>query len=189
MGRLNELGVFHGTDKSSLYHNYLDWYEKKIKEFFKTPPQVIVEIGVKDGASLRMWRDYFPGSLIIGIDITNPLKIEGVKCYQFDATNNDEWEKIFSCFDFIPLIVEDASHITSHQMKTWNIIRQRWFSNNNSMFIMEDIHTSFIKSYIDTEQTTYEYLLQKSKSNGGVEFYQRDKNVFHDSMTGIITSI
>ena len=101
----------------------MDWYEKKIKEFFKTPPQVIVEIGVKDGSSLRMWRDYFPGSLIIGIDITNPMKIEGVKCYQFDATNNDEWEEIFSCFDFIPLIVEDA--FVSVEVKSFFNVERR----------------------------------------------------------------
>src|SRR5580704_12849542 len=65
---LNALGVMHGTDKSSLYHDYLPLYESFLAPIRYTPVRVL-EIGVGGGASLRMWADYFEDPTIIGLDV------------------------------------------------------------------------------------------------------------------------
>src|SRR6266404_1855624 len=65
MMALDEIGVKHGTDKSSLNHHYLSLYELLFRDFIN--PRIL-EIGVQFGNSLRTWREYFPGSKIIGID-------------------------------------------------------------------------------------------------------------------------
>lgn len=144
----------------------------------------MVEVGIKDGASLKMWRDYFPDSIVIGIDIENKKMIEGVKTYHFDATKPYNWFNNFSTISYFGLFIDDGSHITSQQMYTWEIIRDDFFEKDKSIFIMEDIHTSFIPHFVDTEVTTYEYL--KNIKGYEVEFFQKDKEVFHDSMTAII---
>lgn len=58
---MNELDVFaikYGTDKSSLQHNYTDIYYRFLNV---DRPNIknVLEIGVYQGNSLRMWRDFF----------------------------------------------------------------------------------------------------------------------------------
>ena len=56
---LDEIGIETGTDKSSMHHGYLDFYEM----FFETlrdKPVRILEIGVLGGASVMMWEEILP---------------------------------------------------------------------------------------------------------------------------------
>jgi len=69
--KLQKIGNQYLTDKARhKYKNvtYLEIYEK----FFKHKRETVknfVEISVVNGASLRMWKDYFPNANIYGIDI------------------------------------------------------------------------------------------------------------------------
>jgi hypothetical protein len=56
--KLKEIGEKYGTDK--VEHDYLDFYEKEL------PKQVgkLLEIGVLNGASLRMWKEYYTEAAI-----------------------------------------------------------------------------------------------------------------------------
>ena len=64
---LNECGILHGTDKSSLGHGYLRQYERLFGHL-RNEPINILEIGVGGGESIRMWSEYFPRSVVVGID-------------------------------------------------------------------------------------------------------------------------
>ena len=72
LGILDELGILHGTDKGSLGHGYLGHYERILGPL-RDEPITILEIGVSDGASLRMWADYFTRATIVGVDINEVL--------------------------------------------------------------------------------------------------------------------
>ncbi|HQT68764.1 MAG TPA: hypothetical protein PLC74_14290, partial [Acetobacteraceae bacterium] len=56
---LDDIGMAHGTDKSSIYHNYLNFYEIFFKPFRQIELKIL-EIGVLNGASLKTWEQYFP---------------------------------------------------------------------------------------------------------------------------------
>ena len=74
--RLQEIGLKTGTDKSAhTYKNisYLDIYERYFNKI-KNDVKVFVEIGIFNGKSLKMWKEYFPNAIIYGIDI-NPINI------------------------------------------------------------------------------------------------------------------
>ena len=73
---LDELGKKYGLDKSSLLHGYLDEYERFLAPIREQELRVM-EIGVLEGASLSMWKEYFPNTRLIGVD-TNP------SCRQFE---------------------------------------------------------------------------------------------------------
>jgi hypothetical protein len=58
MGILNDLGLKYGTDKSSSSHGYLDIYERHFCQM-KDEPIRVLEIGIFNGSSLKMWEEYF----------------------------------------------------------------------------------------------------------------------------------
>ena len=63
---VEKLGDAVGTDKT--VHRYLLHYEVRF-ESRRNEEIALLEIGVMRGASLRMWRDYFPRGAIDGIDV------------------------------------------------------------------------------------------------------------------------
>ena len=103
------------SDKFSDSHDYVpavyDKYFLDIKETAKT----ILEVGIKDGASLLLWNDYFTNAKVIGIDINS--------CKQFDKPEN-QFNGIFciigdayspKVMDMIPydldVAIDDGSHM------------------------------------------------------------------------------
>jgi hypothetical protein len=66
MSELTILANKYGSDKGTVYgdkHNFTETYEKYFKSF-KDKKINILEIGVNDGSSLKMWYDYFPNATI-----------------------------------------------------------------------------------------------------------------------------
>ena len=57
------------------YLHYFDVYEKHLKRFVGQS-FCMIEIGVNQGGSLFMWREYFgKGVRIVGIDLMTPLDL------------------------------------------------------------------------------------------------------------------
>lgn len=54
-----------GTDKASAVHGYAEAYERLLRDL---SVRRMVEIGVAEGASLRMWETIYPEAIIIGVD-------------------------------------------------------------------------------------------------------------------------
>jgi hypothetical protein len=104
---LNELGVEHKTDKSTITHCYLNNYAKYF-ESWRDKEFVLLEIGVASGASIRMWREYFPKAKVYGIDNNPDCAGEGIFIgSQIDAAFLDEvLEKIGTP----SIIIDDGSH-------------------------------------------------------------------------------
>lgn len=142
---LNELGVKHKTDKSTLYHCFLDFYEN---EFKGKDIKRILEIGIMDGASLKMWREYFPEAYIVGVDIRPTNPVEGVLSLVGDATD----EKFISTLGNFDLIIDDGSHMTADQIKTYELLKPH--VNSGGIYIVEDVHTSFRPNYVNSQKAT-----------------------------------
>jgi hypothetical protein len=56
---LDEVGLKHGTDKSSDGHNHLTFYGNFFLPLRESGIRIL-EIGVLRGASVRTWEEYFP---------------------------------------------------------------------------------------------------------------------------------
>ena len=167
---LQEIGLKHNTDKAT-YHKFCDFYERELQGKEITS---ILEIGVKDGASLRMWKEFYPHAEVIGVDITRPLKIKGCTVIRADGTKPIEQLK-GKIFD---LIIDDGSHLVSHQIVSFLLYKNSF----NVAYIVEDLHTSFLQEYIDQTMTAYEWF----NLYAPIKIYQRDTGIYHDSVTGII---
>jgi hypothetical protein len=137
MGRLHDIGIRHGTDKATA-HKYLDFYEQHIGS-----PRTILEFGVLNGASLRMWRDAFPDASVIGFDTNPTVNPEGTHVLKGDATDKNNWLRLWQPkFD---LIIDDASHMVADQIAAFNL----WWPcvNDGGHYIIEDIHTMHYDHY------------------------------------------
>lgn len=167
---LDEIGVKCKTDKSSLFHNYLSFYERMLPD--RDFSGCLLEIGVMDGASLRMWREYYPEAKIIGLDIDRKEPIKGCEVWCCDATN---WPQMLAAgvdLHTYGVIVDDGSHSTFDQQRTLELL---WpFLEAGGVYVMEDLHTSFRESHVDSERTTVEVLM----GEGGWTFFGDPKESY-----------
>lgn len=112
--RLHELAAAYGTDK--LQHGYLDFYAKHLPD----KPTKILEIGVKEGASIRMWRQYFPEAEIHGLDLFMEYPIPEIDGVIFHQGNQCDWLLLEQLrkenFD---VIIDDGSHNSRDQLMTF----------------------------------------------------------------------
>jgi hypothetical protein len=137
---LCELALKYGTDK---YPWYTPFYDSLLRDRRDSVRRVL-EIGIgtieamshvpdyKPGASLRMWRDYFPNAEIQGIDVDERVLFSedrittGLSVAIEDNT---------SPFD---LIVDDASHLERHQIHSVNSFIP--FVQPDGFYIIEDVN-------------------------------------------------
>lgn len=130
---LNDLAIKFNTDKSSLKHNYCPFYEATLPK----NPRKLLEIGVLSGASIRMWKEYFPNTEVHGLDLfTDGVPdIEGVVWHK--GSQMDEHLLYHIRYNIKPeIIIEDASHnCIAHWVTLYNLI------GCCDMYIIEDLFT------------------------------------------------
>lgn len=104
-----------GTDKSWA-HQYIHVYES-LFEPIRSNVRNVLEIGVLDGGSLRMWRDYFSKAHVFGIDIDD--NIDGMQGEErITVIFGDAYtSEALSGFDLkFDVIVDDGPHTLETQM-------------------------------------------------------------------------
>lgn len=145
---LEILGRREVTDKSYYGHNYLDKYEYFLKTF-KDREFTLLELGVFDGASERMWKDYFPKAQIIGVDIDPRCKEYEEERIWIDIADLGKPEELKRLREYRPaIIIDDASHLWSHQINAMLLLFKALPSGG--VYIIEDMETSAnIEQYPD----------------------------------------
>lgn len=136
--KLYDLGIKYNTDKA-YNHNFCDFYENNLNKNISK----LWEIGILDGASLRMWSAYYPLAEITGFDIEDKSELkfnENVNVKILDQGNKEQLEKLANENSDIDIIVDDGSHIIKHQILTFEILFNTLKSGGQ--YIIEDLHTS-----------------------------------------------
>lgn len=182
MGTLNDIGLKLNADKSTRLHNYLDFYQEHLpgRDFNGR----LLEIGVMDGLSMRMWREYYPNAEIVGIDIKDmdhmhnhywrvPESVQLVRC---DGTDPEQTKKLGK-FD---VIIDDGSHYWGDQQKSFETLYYGQL-NEGGVYVLEDLWTSYIHYYADAEVHTVEYL-ERLESQGMEMTFFRHK---HENGNGL----
>lgn len=175
MGLLNDIGLKHDADKSSRLHHYLDFYQKHLpgRDFSGR----LLEIGVMDGLSMKMWAEYYPNAEIVGIDIKPDMASymhnsdwqvpESVKLITADATAPLQLKPLGK-FD---IIIDDGSHYMSHQQRSFELLYYSQL-NKGGIYIIEDLWTSYIDFYQDAPLTTLEYLKKLEKKGFKMTYFK-----------------
>lgn len=147
---LTTLAGKHGTDKGMSLHGYSEVYEYFLYPL-KNSASRIFEIGVLEGASLRMWRDYFPKASIHGIDIADTSRYDGerLKTYIADQGNRQQLQTVMDASggDF-DVIVDDGGHSMDLQQVSLGFLFP--YVKSGGYYILEDVHTSIYARYKDS---------------------------------------
>lgn len=124
---------FPDSDKGTV-HNYMDFYEQTLAPYRNTT-NCVMEIGVKEGGSIRMWSEYYPHAEIIGVDIVDPPgEYPEATIIVGDATNPATFEHL----DNFDVIIDDGSHRLKDQLATFHLLWPKL--NPNGVYLIEDIH-------------------------------------------------
>lgn len=168
LDELHKIGARHGTDKSDGNHthcgeSYLHIYEKYLNEYREKKINFL-ELGVKGGQSLRMWKEYFANGNIYGVDFNPDCKkhqqdrIEVQICGQ-DDEKLVELSKEIGGFD---IILDDASHINSLCVSSFDLLFP--ILKKGGLYIMEDLGNSYLD--LSNSNIYWDGELRKNASNG-----------------------
>ena len=146
--RLTLLGEFYGTDKSTI-HKYTDIYEKYFNNYINP---IILEIGVYQGASIKMMNDYYYNKCkIVAFDRGDQLEFKNyfanVIMIRGDQSIRDDLKKVTPEGPF-DIIIDDGSHLIEHQLISFATLFP--LLKEDGIYIIEDLHTSH-------ESITYHY--------------------------------
>lgn len=128
--------------------HYFDVYDYHFSPFRNKPVRVL-EIGIFQGGSLQMWKEYF-GSLaqIVGIDI-NP------QCKQFEEENihiyiGDQADKVFlrqlvAAEEAFDIIIDDGGHAMNQLRISFDALFPAL--KPGGIYLAEDLHTCYMPEY------------------------------------------
>ncbi len=121
--QLDDIGVRQGTDLSSLVWDYLRSWERFLAPL-RDQHFDLLQIGVRTGASLRMWREWFPEARLVGLDprriILDPA-IADCTIVQGNQTDLGALQPLLRDYRF-RLIVDDGSHHSDDQVQTFQLL-------------------------------------------------------------------
>jgi demethylmacrocin O-methyltransferase len=145
---LNKLALIYGSDKWG-GHFYTTHYHEHFHKL-RNKKLRILEIGVGGyesphfgGESLRMWKRYFPQSMIYSIDIydKSALQEKRIRIFQGDQANEAFLRKICEEAGPFDIIIDDGSHIVSHVLTSFKTLFP--LMKEDGIYAIEDIQTSY----------------------------------------------
>lgn len=164
------------SDKNKL--GYTPLYEERFADFADTA-QAVLEIGVRKGDSIKMWREYFTQATIYGFDwgwprqgnlthIEKLNEIEGVNVVAGDQSSLEDINLLLAECSSFDIIIEDGSHMMDHQQLNFAWLFEAL--KPGGWYVIEDIHTSFrgAKYGVNTTESNTTYKMFTDFKRTGV---------------------
>jgi Methyltransferase domain len=128
--------------------NYFSVYEQLFNKYIGKPI-VFVEIGVLNGGSLFMWRDYFgKDARIIGVDLnpaTKKWEAHGFEIFIGSQSDPSFWEEFFQKVGDVDVILDDGGHTNEQQIVT--SVATFGHIRDGGLLVVEDTHASYYTEF------------------------------------------
>lgn len=130
------------------HSTYFQVYEELLAPY-RNKNITFVEVGVLNGGSLFMWRDFFgPEVRIIGVDF-NPLakrwEQDGFEIYIGSQSDPNFWREFFDSVGMVDILLDDGGHTNEQQIVTTHEAIP--FIKDGGLLMVEDVHTSYFKDF------------------------------------------
>ena len=196
---LNPLRHFFDTQPHRIIHkwdHYFDIYHTYFKKFRKSGQHIhMLEVGVSEGGSIEMWRDYFGPDrcTIYGIDITPSCKrmetmYPNVKIFIGDQSNKDFLKSVINQIPPLDIILDDGGHTMTQQIVTFETMYSH--IKPGGVYMCEDLHTSYWNEFgggFKRAGTFIEYI--KDYIDKLNSYHSRQPNLKVDSFTKTMDSL
>lgn len=150
---LCELAFKYGTDKCpQIFHTYTPVYYELLKDL---NPKKVLELGIGTsytmrhvtgylpGASLRMWRDFFPNAQVYGVDISKESMFEEdrITTFLMDTRSEEDMTRLIKTIGSdIDLVVDDGPHDSTSQINTARMLLPQL--KEGVIYIIEDVKSA-----------------------------------------------
>jgi cephalosporin hydroxylase len=130
------------------WRHYFDIYHRHFAAF-RDQPLTMIEIGIFNGGSLRMWRDYLgPQATIVGVDV-NPDCVRfaepGIEIVIGDQADRSFLRSLADRYPDFAILLDDGGHRMHQQIATFEELYPRLRSDG--VYLCEDVHTSYMPAY------------------------------------------
>jgi hypothetical protein len=140
----------YNTDK--ITHRYLEWYDPILEHF--VPNEIkLLELGIYEGASLLLWRDYFPKGRIVGIDIQVKVDLsseERIRVFQGSQQDTGFLSEVAreTAPEGFDIIIDDASHFGNlTKIAFWHLFDSHL--KPSGLYVIEDWGTGYWSDWPD----------------------------------------
>ena len=128
-----------GAGDKGTVHSYIEVYSDVLEPYRKC--KNVLEIGILNGQSLRMWEEYFEDAAVFGLDISDTylkaIIAEGThRIAIFNARDVAAVAKEYAGIKF-DVIIEDASHALEDQLAIYAIFKD--YLAPDGLYIVEDV--------------------------------------------------
>ncbi len=120
----------YATDK--LEHKYIGYYNEWFAPY-QDEEINLLEVGVLNGHSIKLWKDYFTNAKIYGME---KAEVYGGN-FKCDSTDKEAVDEQLGDLKF-DIIIDDGDHHPESQMKTYMNLKDRL--NSGGLYIIEDIY-------------------------------------------------
>ncbi len=147
-----ENSPYRSVKWSTYFHVYDQLFGK-----YRGTDVTFVEIGVLDGGSLFMWREFFgPKARIIGIEFNPGAKKwedHGFEIYIGDQTDKDFWNKFYSEIGPVDVLLDDGGHTFDQQIITVECAMNN--ITDGGLIVVEDTHSSYQKNFYGPSKLSF----------------------------------
>jgi hypothetical protein len=149
--RIKDLDIYKCYQQSA-------YLSLKISSYFRTYDELLskyrgknitfVEIGIYNGGSLFMWRNYLgPQARIIGVELNEGARKwekDGFEIHIGDQADPKFWDDFFAAVGDVDVILDDGGHTNEQQIITTH--KAIPHIRDGGMLIVEDTHTSYFSA-------------------------------------------
>lgn len=148
---MNDLeNYFLKNDKRQItkWLHYFDVYDRHFSKY-RGKEIVILEIGVFQGGSLQMWKEYFGGKAkIYGVDIDPRCKQfeeENIEIFIGSQSDRAFLRDLISRIPEIDILIDDGGHTMNQQIVSFEELFKK--VKKDGVYLCEDVHTSYWLDY------------------------------------------
>jgi hypothetical protein len=178
------LGERHETDKGNVHHSFDgESYLRRYDAYFRAlrrRPIALLELGVKTGSSLRMWRDYFRRGRVYGIDIDPAAARQAARGISVAIGSQADPDFLRTAFPEEPLfdvIIDDASHVNAYTLASFRALFHERL-RPGGLYVIEDLECSYLRLQSDLRALETWPGMSHNDPGGDYDNDRRDMDAF-----------
>ena len=151
LGELFQSSNLYSVKWNSYFHVYEHLFARYVGQRI-----TFVEVGVDEGTSLLMWRQYFQNARVIGVDIdpaASKLEQYGVEIVIGDQASPEFWKQFYQRVGSIDVLLDDGGHFNEQQIVTVSCALPK--VRDGGMIVVEDVHASYMAEFFNPSRHSF----------------------------------